>query len=247
MIKLVDILKGTFHDPFTGEISEGLIKTVEVDKAIDIITKQFPTFDTFYEGDSGIRIEFTPKYLNSKLQNYAGNYPDPNISKILTLLNNLGYFPTAVQYDLGGNKGGQIKYDNSIFRDLILNQQPRYLSFIFEPKYDPVVEVPKYIYHITDNRYLDKIKQIGLKPRALNKRSTHESRIYFSLGKESSDALWSKLKLYIGTGKGVLLTVDTSNLDAVFYNDPNYDKLGVYTYNNIPPSSIIKYESITEN
>jgi hypothetical protein len=246
MIKLIDILKGAFHDPFTGELSEGLIKTVEVDKALDIIGKQFPTFDSFYEGNSGIRIEFSPRYLNSPEQNYVGDLPDPNISKVLSLLNNLGYFPSNVQYD-SGRTSGQIKYSPSQFRDLIINQKPKYLSFIFEPKYDPVIKVPQYIYHITDSKYLDKIKQIGLKPRALNKRSAHESRIYFSLDKKSSDYLWNRLKLHMGPGNGILLTIDTTNLEAAFYNDPNFDKLGVYTYSNIPPSSIIKYEPITEN
>lgn len=247
MIKLIDLLKGTFYDPFTGEISEGLIKTVEVDKALDIIGKQFPTFDSFYEGENNnsIRIEFSPKYLRSPEQNYTGDLPDPNISKVLSLLNNLGYFPSVVQYDLGSTSG-QIKYSPSQLRDLIINKRPKYLSFIFEPKYDPVVEVPRYIYHITDSKYLDKIKQIGLKPKALNKKATHESRIYFSLDKKSSDYLWDRLKYFISSDKGILLTIDTENLAATFYDDPNFSNMGVYTYSNIPPSNIVKYESITE-
>jgi hypothetical protein len=250
MIKLIDILKGVFHDPFTGELSEGLIKTVEVDKAFEIIHKQFsnlPEAD-IVQDNKNIILGFAPNYLNDDLENYVGTYPDPNISNILTLLNNLGYFPASVEYELN-NRAEQykMKYSPSMFRELISDKQPTYLIFTFEAKYDPVVEVPRYLYHITDSKYLDKIKQIGLKPRALNKRSAHESRIYFSLDKKSSDYLWDKLKLHMGPGKGILLTIDTTNLEVTFYNDPNFDKLGVYTYSNIPPSSIIKYEPIIEN
>jgi hypothetical protein len=45
---------------------------------------------------------------------------------------------------------------------------------------------------------------------------------------------------------GVLLTIDTTSLNNTFYNDPNFKNLGIYTYGNIPPSSIINYEPITE-
>jgi hypothetical protein len=247
MLKLADIVQGTFHDPFTGELSEGLIKTVEIDKAIDVIAKQFPTFDTFYEGDTGIRLEFRPIYPSTKLQNYAGDFPDPKISKVLALLNNLGYFPASVQYELGSGDVRNMKYNSSKFRDLILNQTPKYLSFIFEPKYDPVVNVPQFIYHITDSRHLAKIAKTGLKPKALNKISTHESRIYFSTNKRASDLLWKELKDYIKDGVGVLLTVDTTNLKATFYNDPNFEEAGVYTYSNIPPQHIISYQPLERN
>ena len=248
MIKLFDLVKGSFRDPFTGELSEGLIRTVEVDKALDIVEKQFPTFDSFYEGESNnsIRIEFSPKYLKSPEQNYIGDLPDPNISKVLSLLNNLGYFPSVVQYDLGSTSG-QIKYSSSQLRDLVINKRPKYLSFIFEPKYDPVVEPPKYIYHITDRKYLDSIKKIGLKPKTLNKLSAHESRIYFSVSEEAAQKLWNRLKWYIPQDRGVLLTVDTESLGITFYNDPNFDKLGIYTYANISPQHITSYEPLQES
>jgi hypothetical protein len=250
MIKLIDILKGAFHDPFTGELSEGLIKTVEAGKAFEIIHKQFsnlPEVD-IVQDNKNIILGLAPNYLDANLEKYAGAYPDPNISNILTLLNNLGYFPASVEYELS-NKAEQykMKYSPAMFRELILDKQPTYLIFTFEAKYDPIVGVPQYLYHITDSKYLDKIKQIGLKPRALNKRSAHEARIYFSLDKKSSDYLWNRLKLHMGSGNGILLTIDTTNLETAFYNDPNFDKLGVYTYSNIPSSSIIKYEPITEN
>ena len=40
MIRLKDLIPNNIHDPFTGEIHEGLIQTVEINKALNIIKKQ---------------------------------------------------------------------------------------------------------------------------------------------------------------------------------------------------------------
>lgn len=246
-MKIIDIINGTLRDPFTGELHEGLIKTVDLQKTLDIIEKQFPTFDVFPDGEGTLRVEFAPRYPSRRDRNYVGDQPDPKITEVLVLLNNLGYFPSIVQYHSGvSRKSGQIKYTSERFRELMTDEQPGYLSFIFEPKYDPVVQVPRYIYHITDERFLDKIKKIGLKPRALNKRSAHESRIYFSVTKQASDFLWKGLKQHIPKNKGVLLTIDTQGIGATFYNDPNFDEDGVYTYSNITPQHIVSYTKIEE-
>lgn len=250
MIKLKNLIPKNLNDPFTGELYEGLIQTINVDKALDIVLNHFenlPESDIINDGDS-IIVGFKPNYTEDKIKNYIGNYPDPNISKILVLLNNLGYFPSMVKYELN-NRGEQydIKYNPSKFRDLILNEEPTYLIFFFEAKYDPIINPPQFIYHITDSKYIDSIKKIGLKPKSLNKRSNHSERIYFSLDENKSKVLWNNLKYDLPKGKGVLLVIDTINLNNTFYKDPNFKNMGIYTYENIPPQNIIKYEPITEN
>lgn len=250
MLKLLNLINGNFQDPFTGDVFEGLIRTVDIDKTLELVNKRYSTLDqldTVSDGKSLI-IGFAPKYLEGSAANYLGNYPDNTIPDILAFLNNLGYFPASVEYELN-NKAEQykLKYTPSTFRKLILDQQPTYLIFTFEPKYDPVVKPPRYIYHITDRKYLDSIKKIGLKPKTLNKLSAHESRIYFSISEEAVQKLWSRFKWYIPQDRGVLLTVDTENLDITFYNDPNFDKLGVYTYANISPQHIISYKPLQES
>ena len=52
------------------------------------------------------------------------------------------------------------------------------------------------------------------------------------------------MKYHYGKNDGILLTIFTSDLNNVFYNDPNFSGKGIYTYGNIPPSNIIKYELI---
>ena len=251
MIKLSDLIKGIIYDPFTGDLQEGLIKTTPIEQAMEIMgreVKNYPELDFLNDGNTLI-LGFKPSYPSETSSKYStGTLYDPKISKVLTLANNLGYFPSIVKYELNNQlEQYQKKYTPSSFRDLILNEQPTYLIFFFEAKYDPIVEIPQYVYHITDQKFIDKVKQIGLTPKTLGKRSAHPERIYVSLSKKDSDFLFKGLKQHIGKNKGIELTIDTSKLKDPFYEDPNFKGQGVYTHQNIPPSAIVKYENIKED
>jgi hypothetical protein len=248
MIKLVDLLKGIIHDPFTGEIYEGLIKTIDIDKATEIITKQFgnlPGID-IVNSDKEIKVGFEPQYVDDKISRYI-NYQsyDQNISKLLQLVNNLGYFPSVFSYEKY-NKTKIEKYSNSKLRQIMDDIEPDFLVFNFEKKYDESIEVPKFVYHITDGKYLNKIKSIGLTPKTKSKLSSHPERIYVALDKEDALGLWKRMKMFIPKEKGILLTINTEGLNDTFYNDPNFQNKGVYTYNNISPQNIINIEPIKE-
>ena len=251
MIKLSDLIKGIIYDPFTGDLQEGLIKTTPIEQAMEIMGREvenYPELDFLNDGNT-IILGFKLYHPTSQDRKYStGTLYDPKISKVLTLANNLGYFPSIIKYELN-NQADQYtkKYTPSSFRDLILNEEPTYLIFFFEAKYDPVVKVPQYVYHITDQKFIDKVKQIGLTPKTLGKRSAHPERIYVSLSKKDSDFLFRGLKQHMGRGRGVELTIDTSKLRDPFYEDPNFKEQGVYTYQNIPPSAIVKYENIKED
>lgn len=251
MIKLTDLIKGILRDPFTGDLQEGLIKTVPIDQAMEIMgreVKNYPELDFLNDGNT-IILGFKLYRPTSQDRKYStGTFYDPKISKVLTLANNLGYFPSIIKYELNDQADQYTKkYTPSSFRDLILNEEPTYLIFFFEAKYDPVVEIPQYVYHITTTKFVDKIKQIGLTPKTLGKRSTHPERIYVSLTKKDSDFLLRGLRQHFGKNQGIELTIDTSQLKDPFYEDPNFRKQGVYTYQNIPPSAIVKYTPIEEN
>jgi hypothetical protein len=246
MIKLIELLKGIIRDPFTGEIYEGLIKTVDIDKATEIIIKQFenlPGVD-IANSDKEIKIGFEPQYVDYKTSKYH-NYPvyDQNISKLLQLANNLGYFPSVFAYEKY-NKTEVEKYLNSKLRQIMDEVEPDFLAFVFEKKYDEIIDVPKLVYHITDEKYLDKIKSIGLTPKTKSKLASHPERIYVALDKEDALDLWKRMKMFIPKEKGILLTINTEGLNDTFYNDPNFQNKGVYTYNNISPQNIINIEPI---
>lgn len=248
MIKLIEILKGIIRDPFTGEVYEGLIKTIDIDKATEIINKQFgnlPGID-IVNSNKEIKVGFEPQYLDPKTSKYVNSSVyDQNISKLLQLANNLGYFPSVFVYEKH-NKTEVEKYSNSKLRQIMDEVEPDFLVFNFEKKYDEVVEVPEFIYHITDKKYLDKIKSIGLTPKTKSKLASHPERIYITLNKDDALYLWKKMRIFIPKEQGILLKINTKGLDNIFYNDPNFGNMGVYTYNNIPPSNIINIEPIKE-
>ena len=245
-MKLLEILKGILRDPFNGEIYEGLIKTVELNQAFNILNKQFnylPGF-TIIKDENTITLGFKPQYAEYELAKItSGNLYDYNISEVLKYANNLGYIPSYFTYVSYKTKSQ--KWNPSEFRKIIYEIEPEYISFRFERKYDDTIDPPKFIYHITNENFLTNIKKIGLKPKNLNKRSSHPERIYFSLTRENSNNLWKNMKLNYGKGKGIFLTVDTSNLSNVFYKDPNSTG-SIYTYNNIPKENIVKIEPIVE-
>jgi hypothetical protein len=248
MIKLIEILKGIIRDPFTGEIYEGLIKTTNINKATEIITKQFgnlPGAD-IVNSNTEIKVGFEPQYIDYKTAKYINHQSyDSNIGKLIQLTNNLGYYPSVFVYEKH-NKTKLEKYSNSKLKQIMDEVEPDFLVFVFEKKYDEVTYVPKLIYHITDGKYLDKIKSIGLTPKTKSKLAYHPERIYVALNKEDTLNLWKRMKMFIPKEKGILLTIDTGKLDNTFYNDPNFQNKGVYTYNNIVPQSIINIEPITE-
>ena len=251
MIKLIDLLPvSIYRDPFSGELEEGLIRTVPIDQAMEVLEREvedYPELDFLNDGNT-IILGFKPTYPSDQFSKYTtGDLGDPKISKVLSLANNLGYFPSVVKYELD-NKAEQYtgKYNPSEFRDLILKRRPTYLIFNFEAKYDPIVKVPRYVYHLTADKNIPKIKEIGLTPKTQGKRSTHPERIYVSLSKKDSDFLFRNLKAYFGKGKGVELVIDTTDLNQTFYQDPNFKGQGVYTYANIPPQAIVEYNRLEE-
>lgn len=117
-----------------------------------------------------------------------------------------------------------------------------YVKIQYEAKYDIVKKLknslPDKIYHITDKKHVEKIKRIGLSPKAGEKHSNHPGRIYFALDKQTaSRVLLMGLDDYLD--QPVWLEINTGKLQDGFvcYADPQF-KGGWYTYNNIPPSAI---------
>jgi hypothetical protein len=246
MIKLAELIRGIIRDPFTGEIHEGLTKTVDIDKAVQIITNNFnklPGIDIANSNEI-IKVGFEPSYLDHEMSSsYVYNIHDINVSKLLQLANNLGYFPSSFEYEKY-NKVTKEKYSNSKLRQIMYEIEPEFLAFTFEKKYDQVIDAPELVYHITDSKYTDKIKSIGLTLKTKSKLSSHPERIYVSLKKEDAIFLFNKMKVFIPIENSILLTINTKQLNNTFYEDPNFKNKGVYTYNNIPPQAIIDIQGL---
>lgn len=115
-------------------------------------------------------------------------------------------------------------------------------TILIEPKYGNEFQpnkLPNKVYHITDEKYLDKIKKIGLIPKSKNKLTKHPDRIYLLLKKSTIDDLLDNPDFDLDNP--VILTINIKDFKNKYkiYPDPNTEN-GAFTLNNIPPTLIEK-------
>ena len=236
MIKLSDLLTGVARDPFTGELYEGLIRTVDAEKAVEILARKKLSLvkDVAMNYNGEIELLLEPIYPDPVIANYStGNNHDSELSTLLQYINNLGYFPTVVNYGKGYKP-----YTPSSFRDVIRDDQPSKMLMVLGAKYDTEVTLPPYVYHVTADLNFEKIKKIGLKPTSKNKKATHPERVYIAFDDDDADVIAMQMQ-GISSENQLILTLDTGKFpeSLKFYKDPHFLG-GAYTLGNIPPSAI---------
>lgn len=214
-MKLLDILLSTYKEEYDLNLKEGLTKTTNRGKTVNIIIRKFPNLQIkSFEKDN----TFSIKGISQE-----------ELPTLLKLTNNLGWFPSWIDSPF---------YVGKYSKDIDIN----YTSNIrFEAKYDEKVEnMPKILFHITSPLNTSKILKKGLSPKSRSKAAYHPERVYLltdlSQGKDLAD------KFYQKTGENIwdLLKINTSKIPGDYlklYKDPNYD-YGFYTLNNIPPQAI---------
>jgi hypothetical protein len=187
------------------------------------------------------------------------------ISGIFKLANYYGWFISLYEaYDK--NKREIFQLGKTISVEKILNSlkefdKVKYIEINLEAKYDIELDMkfaPEFLYHITNSKYIEKIRTIGLVPKTHSKLANHPERIYLAISEEVVRNILIKQLKYaanknkqdidIRTGKEVewfLITISVKDLPQVqrFFRDPNYDN-GIYTLTNIRPQSIEKIEKI---
>lgn len=251
-MKILDILKNmrnpnyiwVDHYPEETEINlkEGLIKSTEVDKAVGILKKQFPTWSFQYDKDEpGFVL-----YVNKDVE-------WDKFKKFLILSNNLGYFPSYYVTDnkLGVNRD---KYEENKIQNEFNNPNTKGIIISFEAKYDIFVDpkkdkIPDILYHVTPKENVDKILKIGLTPKSRSKKAFHPERVYLMRKIDDAEKLAKALANSSGNSNKIwtLLEIDISYLKNEYfklYKDPNFKERGYYTVNNIPPQAIEKIKDI---
>lgn len=209
-------------------------------------------------------INDTIKFVSDSLslQHYNFNINKDN-NKILITLNNVsttnnfqlsienlnsllidrhGWFPSKMRITNLSNNENLLKYDLNYILD-----NYRYFNKIeltYEPKFDIISNVPKKLYHLTFNSYINKILKNGLIPKTKNRQTKHLDRIYLCKTKEDCLKLINQMKFHEiqlkrnFNVKWILLEIDTTSLEKFkIYQDPNYN-VGYYTIDNIPPQNI---------
>lgn len=246
-MNLNEIINGTTRDPFTGDLYEGLIRTVNPKDAVKILKrnlKDVPEFHIHGYSHEYIGIMFKVTYPPSNVARMFGSdTTDPNLSKIFKLVNNLGYFVSTYIFDPFQHDEYRTSYNPTKFRSDFLSLNPNFILFVLERKYDAVDEyIPEKLYHITNKSFINRIQSRGLVPRSGSKQSYHPERIYFTKNIDNMREFSNMVSGYIPKENQLVLTIDTKGLDNTFYIDPNLDD-AIYTYKNIDPKNIISYET----
>jgi len=236
MIKLTDLL-------------EGITKTFDPEKAAEILNKQYSSFGVhafpWTESSIRIRLPNTSKRIDTEKgsRDISGSFPF-DLTQLQKTIELLGYYVTSFTWDdLGGPE--HIRYTSA--SDLIKKVKDRNITYQLTLDVQPLhrvgqeVSLPKYLYHVTDEKYIEKIRKVGLKPSSTSKMENYPDRVYcFTLDPHEISGNIGRM---LGHGKSMLLTLDTTKLNTniKFYKDPSSHN-AVYTQGNIPPSAIVKIE-----
>ena len=219
-MKLLNILLETYKEEYTLNLKEGLIKTTNKGKTINILKTKFPNLEI----ENGTN-SFGIKYTLGKNE----------FKNIISYINNLGWFPSFLITPIYKGKYNEknVDYNNSIIA--------------FEAKYDIIVEKnPPFVYHISPLQNWEKIQKIGLVPKSRSKSSYHPERVYLAKTPKAAEDLGQSFYQRTGIKDWVILEIDTDMVPGGYlklYYDPNY-KHGYYTLNNIPPQAIEKIQDI---
>jgi hypothetical protein len=141
-----------YNDIESSYIAEGLIKTFDKDKSLQILLKNFKELSGNIEPDDEIYLEGHFK----ELVNY------------LPLINNLGYFISLLTLN---GKDWVKEYSN----------ETKPLALLLEAKYDiRIINKPTILYHVSLKKNEDRILKYGLYPKSFSKISNHSDRIYLT-------------------------------------------------------------------
>jgi hypothetical protein len=201
-------------------LGEGLIKTVSPLRVKKLVEK-------FSEGDVIVEIveDISSGYLDIHLP--LEKRTEKYINRLINLLNNMGYF-FSTWFKEGSTRFEKV--ENLIYEKTGIIR--------FEPKFD-VEYMPKnrYLYHVTDRKFLPKILKYGLVPKSKNKVSKHPDRIYLVINKNFLIDISLMMEEFIPIEDQVYLRIDLKNLPIFLRIDSQFDG-GVYTTDNIPPNNI---------
>ena len=221
------------------EIYEGLIKSQPLYLANIILKKHYNIKLNYKDNTFTIRYIFNEDYSIAKKE----------LEKLIQVTNNLGWFPSIFSsYDVHRNykKREWDSKNEDIIEDFIA-QGFNNILFSFEAKFDILQErYPRFLYHVCETQFTDKILKYGLSPRYRTQRSYHPERVYLSKTlNDARDYAYKRFKEDKIEFQDILI-IDTITIKIYLklYRDPNYIEKGVYTLNHITPYCIRYFDSI---
>lgn len=224
-------------DYYCRKLGEALIRTYPLDKVKIALEKRCGIYDD--------QIIFEKRENNNVCVTLIGivipyNSSKEYIGKIINIMNTYGY-----------NQMSKLERHCDFPQIGILAFEPKYTKDIS----NEVRENYKYLFHTTSSSHLGKIKRYGLVPKEGDNVFMYPNRVYCLNGDSLNDEqieLIRRIQLSKDEVKNkinhqfYILTIDISKLpkNTKIYSDPNSVD-SIFTYDNIPPSAIIKYEPLT--
>lgn len=218
---------------FTKLVREGLIQTYPIKILVKLLTRELAIQKVI----SNIDIEESTKTIFVKVE--SNSLLNKEYIKLFNTIFMTGYFPSIFEfYGVDDNLVDYLKYDD-ISNDFIkiLNNKisnSHFTQLTIEAKYNDVVNLPKFLYHVTKQSNVKKILKIGLVSKTKSKKAYHNDRIYIGY----NPIIVKSLTNEFDRDSYCLLEIDTNDLIIKLYDDPDFHKYGSYTYNNIPPKNI---------
>jgi hypothetical protein len=245
MLKKFTEYNGHYHDiniklleKFNNNlITEGLIMSVEYEKAVEKLNKLLKKYKVkgnsqIYPSSDRVQLNiYGLKFLKNRKEFY---------DEFKSLLNLLGYYISNYVIDDGVSIRNDLKFD-------IFNQNDTFTIWV-NKKFDYENGIPVNLYHITYKRHLNKIKKQGLVTKTKNIIEKYPVRIYFFLDIDDAKNYTILRDLYSEElSEFVLLEIDMRLIKKIkLYQDPKFDKdtMAIYTYDNIPPNAITIIEEL---
>jgi hypothetical protein len=223
-MELLKLLLEIYKEEYNLNLIEGLIKTTNIGKTLNILEKKYSSKFIFSKSKNSFYIKTFSTDINA-LNN-----------GIIKDADNLGWFPSYIETEEYTGK-----WNEKYFKE-------GEIKLRFEAKFDEeiVENIPDTLYHITPTQNADKILKIGLVPKSRSKASYHPDRVYLSNDLDDIENLGEMFYQKTGINDWTILKIKTDMVPGDYlrlYYDPNY-KQGYYTLNNIPSQAIEKIKDI---
>jgi hypothetical protein len=225
-----------WEDHAAYEIYKGIQSHQILQEFLSTVNSKTTTDQLIKQTGYGVRVLRIGKYIDLEFGKLSKDYLD----KVNKFMDKFGWYPSYI----GTYTKEAGKYSDKVNSFIEQNE----VIVHYEAKYDEEIEVKgPYLYHLTPDIKWPKIKVFGLTPKTQGKLADHPGRIYLLTSLEGEwdidELTFALLNSYTHKERVkemYLLKIDISQIkDHKFFEDPNfYPDEAVWTYQNIPPSSI---------
>jgi len=227
-------------EDFESAICEGLIHTHNIESSVHMLSNWYEVMTKYFHIDI---------LDNDTFKIIIKDIITTSLFKVLIRdINNLGYFSSLIYLENDGNMINRFEYNYDKINNIIMSKNIIGIEIICEKKFDDEIKILNKLYHVCRKQSIEKILKNGLCPKSKKRISNHPERIYFCLDIQSCEDLINRFEMNdtikkLPEQKYKILEIDIPKLksdyfeinkEIIFRKDPNMNKNGIYTYDNIP-------------